>query len=184
MRMAQTLEAIGDRLSPERVVERRKAAVKQRFRRVREGVMGSPAYVEPTARAARDQAASAASSAADAARTMAEKVQDVPGQLADTTAGNPLAAGLVALGTGLLLATVFPKTQTEQQLLDGVQPQIERFGDELRDAGQRLSGDVRDEAKHAIERTTSSGKEAVSVVADEARSSVQSVAEQARQQNA
>jgi gas vesicle protein len=180
--MAETLEAIGDRLSPERVVERRKAAVWQRFRRVRESVMGSPDYEEPTAQAAREKAAAAASSAADTARTMAGKVQHAPEAVSNTTAGNPLAAGLIAFGAGLVLATAFPTTQTEQHLLDQAQPQIDRAKDELRDAGQQLSGDVRDEAKRAIEQTTSSGKEAVSAVADEARSSAQTVSETARRE--
>ena len=45
-RMGDTLEAIGDRLSPERIVERRKAAVGQRFRTMKEAVMGSPDYDE------------------------------------------------------------------------------------------------------------------------------------------
>ena len=44
--MGDTLEAIGDRLSPERIVERRKAAVGQRLRSVKEAVMGSPDYDE------------------------------------------------------------------------------------------------------------------------------------------
>jgi hypothetical protein len=182
IRMATTLEAIGDRLSPERVLERRKAAFGQRFRRMREAVMGSPTYVEPMARAARDQAAAAASSAADAARTVAVKVQDAPETVSNTTAGNPLAAGLIALGAGLLLATAFPTTQTEQHLLDGAQPQIDRVREELRDAGQQLSHDVRDEAKRAVEQTTSSGKEAASAVSDEARSSAQKVTETVRRE--
>ena len=46
-RMGDTLEAIGDRLSPERMVERRKAAVSQTFRNMKESVMGSPGYQEP-----------------------------------------------------------------------------------------------------------------------------------------
>ena len=39
-RMGDTLEAIGDRLSQERMVERRKAAVSQTFRSMKESVMG------------------------------------------------------------------------------------------------------------------------------------------------
>jgi len=171
MRMAGTLEAIGDRLSPERVVERRKAAVGQRVRRVREAVMGSPQYVEPTTQAARDKA-----------RAMADKVQHAPETMANQTAGNPFAAGLIAFGAGLLLATAFPTTETEQHLLEEAQPQIQRAKEELRDAGQQLSGDVRDEAKRAVEQTTSTGKEAMSTVADEAKSSAHTVKETARKE--
>jgi len=180
MRMAGTLEAIGDRLSPERVVERRKAAVGMRLRRVRVAIMGSPDYVEPTTQASRDKASDVASSAAGTARAVADKVQHAPEAVAETTAGNPLAAGLIAFGAGLLLATAFPTTETEQHLIQEAQPQIERAKEELRDAGQQLSGDVRDEAKRAVDETKSTGKEAMSNVVDEAKSSAQTVKESAR----
>ena len=49
-RMGDTLDAIGDRLSPERMVERRKAAIGQRWYRVRTSIMGSPGYEEPVTR--------------------------------------------------------------------------------------------------------------------------------------
>ena len=55
-RMGDTLEAIGDRLSPERMVERRKAAVGQTFRNMKESVMGSPGYQEPATERLRAQA--------------------------------------------------------------------------------------------------------------------------------
>jgi gas vesicle protein len=100
--------------------------------------------------------------------------------VANTTAGNPLAAGLIAFGAGLLMATAFPTTETEQHLIQEAQPQIDRAREELRDAGQQLSGDVRDEAKRAVDETKSTGKEAMSNVVDEAKSSAQTVKESAR----
>ena len=190
-RMGDTLEAIGDRLSPERMVERRKAAVGQGFRRMREAVMGSPDYVEPTVQRAREQASGMASSAADsasnvassaaeAARTAADKVQHAPEMIREQTAGNPLAAGLVAFGAGLLLATAFPGTRTEQQLMESARPQIDQAKEELRDAGRELAGDVREHARTAAQEVTSSGKEAASNVADQARQSAQQVADEAK----
>ena len=62
-RMGETLEAIGDRLSPDRMMERRKAAVKYRFRRIRESVMGSPGYDEPATQRVRERASGLADSA-------------------------------------------------------------------------------------------------------------------------
>ena len=68
-RMGDTLEAIGDRLSPERMVERRKAAVGQTFRNMKESVMGSPGYQEPATDRLRAQAESARDSATSAVHT-------------------------------------------------------------------------------------------------------------------
>jgi uncharacterized protein DUF3618 len=179
-RMGETLEAIGDRLSPERMVERRKAAMGQGFRRMREAVMGSPEYVEPVVRTGRESASSAMSSAADTARSVADKVQHAPEAMTNRTAGNPLAAGLIAFGAGLLIASAFPSTRTEQRLAETAQPQLEKAKAELRDAGQQVTGDLRETAKSAVQETASGGRDAMTNVTDEARSSAQTVADKAR----
>ncbi len=179
-RMGETLEAIGDRLSPASMVERRKAAVGERFRRVRESVMGSPGYMEPSSGGLRERASQTASSATDAARTAADKMQHAPEMLADQTRGNPLAAGLVAFGAGMLIATAFPRTRTEQRLVATAQPQLESAKQELRDAGRDLADSAKDQAQQAAQEVSSAGKEAASNVADQAKSSAQHVADQAR----
>jgi Protein of unknown function (DUF3618) len=179
-RMGETLEAIGDRLSPERMVERRKAAMGQGFRRMREAVMGSPSYVEPATRRMTQGAQGAGSSATDAARATAEKVQHAPEMLADQTRGNPIAAGVIAFGVGMLVATAFPKTRTEQHLVDAARPQLDLAKEELQGAGRELAGGIKEQAKSAAQEVKSAGQEAASNVADQAKSSAQNVADQAK----
>jgi hypothetical protein len=196
-RMGETLDAIGDRLSPERVVERRKAAVGQGFRRMREAVMGSPGYVEPAtqrarqgaqnaastaADAAREGAQNVASTAADAARSAAENMRQAPQMLADQTRGNPLAVGVIAFGAGMLVATLFPKTETEQQLIGDARPTIDRAKEELQGTGRELAADMRDHAKDAAQQVGEAGKEAATNVTEQTKSSAQEVAQQAKGQ--
>jgi len=178
--MGQTLEAIGDRLSPERVVERRKAAMGQGFRRMREAVMGSPGYVEPATHRLAERTQGAAASATDAARSAAESVQRAPERIADQARGNPIAAGLVAFGVGMLVATAFPKTRTEEDLVDAVRPQLDLAKEELRDAGRELASDAKEQAKTAAQEVSVAGKEAASNVAEQTKSSAQAVADEAR----
>lgn len=186
-RMGDTLDAIGDRLSPERVVERRKAAVGQGFRRMREAVMGSPGYVEPVTQRTREGAQNVthnvASTAADAARSAADNVRHAPEMIADQTRGNPVAVGVIAFGAGMLLATLFPKTETEQQLIGDARPTIDGAKDELQGTGRELAADVRDHAKDAAQQVTQAGKEAASNVADQTKSSAQQVAQEAKGQD-
>ncbi len=179
-RMGETLDAIGDRLSPERVVERRKAAVGQGFKRMREAVMGSPGYVEPATQRAREGAQNVASTAADAARSAADNVRHAPDVIADQTRGNPIAAGVVAFGAGMLLATLFPKTDTEQQLIGDARPAIDRAKQELQGTGRELAADVRDQAKTAAQNVSEAGKEAASNVAEQTKSSAQQVAQETK----
>jgi gas vesicle protein len=184
--MGDTLEAIGDRLSPERVVQRRKAALGQGFRRMREAVMGSPDYEEPMMARVRGQAQGAASSAGEAAksaasgatemaRSAAERVQQAPAMVVEQARGNPLAAGLVAFGAGLLFASAFPKTGAEQQLVDTARPQLDAAKEELRGASRELAADVREQTKSAAHDVASSGREAASQISDEAKSAAQRV---------
>jgi hypothetical protein len=178
--MGGTLEAIGDRLSPERMVERRKAAVGQTMTRMRERVMGSPGYQEPITQRMRERAEGMASSASETARSAAERVQQAPEMVANQARGNPIAAGVVAFGLGALFASAFPRTETEQHLLDTARPQLDNAKRELREAGRDMAAEARDEAKSAAQEVTEASKQAASTVADEAKSSAQTVAQETR----
>lgn len=179
-RMGTTLESIGDRMSPERMVERRKAAVGQGFKRLRESVMGSSDYEEPMTERMRSQAQGVAQSAAGTAQSAAQRVQHAPEAIANTARGNPLAAGLVAFGVGALLATVFPETRTEQRLVESAAPQIQHATDQLKDAGRELAQDAKQHGQEAMQEVKSTASDATSSVADEAKGAAQHVSNQAR----
>jgi hypothetical protein len=137
-RMSSTLDAIGDRISPERMIEHRKAAVGERWQRMRTAVMGSPDHEERGyLGSAKESFTSSARSAVETARSAAEHVQHAPDAVADQTRGNPMAAGLVAFGLGMLVATVLPKLQTEQHVVEEAAPQLRQAVSGLRDAANR-----------------------------------------------
>lgn len=172
-RMGETLEAIGDRLSPPRMVERRKAAVGQTFRNMKERVMGSPTYEEPMTERLSNRAGDAMSSASDTMQSAAQKVQHAPEAIADQARGNPIAAGVIAFGAGMLLATVFPESSTEQRLVSQAKPQLQRAAEEAKNMGRDVASDARDEAQRATEAVKSAGSDAAQNVRDQARESKQ-----------
>jgi len=164
-RMGDTLEAIGDRLSPERIVQRRKAAVGQTFRNAKEAVMGSPDYGESGGKSGlRGHAEDMASSASEA-------VQQAPQVLAAQARGNPLAAGLVAFGLGALFATVLPKSRTEERLVDEARPQLQSAAEELKEAGRAVAADAKERTTSAVEEVKAAGSNATEAVRDQARES-------------
>jgi uncharacterized protein YjbJ (UPF0337 family) len=91
----QDLDVLTEKVSPGKVAERRVAATKNAFAGVKEKVMGS--------------ADSAGSSASDAASSVGE----APAAAKAKAAGNPLAAGLIAFGTGWLLSSLLPASEAE-----------------------------------------------------------------------
>jgi Protein of unknown function (DUF3618) len=179
-RMGETLEAIGDRLSPERIVERRKAAVGRRFRSMKETVMGSPDYDEfdPSSGGLRGRAEGVASSASEALQSATEQVQQAPQAIAAQASGNPLAAGLVAFGVGALLASVFPKTRTEQHLVQEARPQLDSAAEELKRVGRDVAFDAKDRTTSAAAEVKAAGESAAESVRDQARESSENMRDQ------
>jgi len=166
--MGDTLEAIGDRLSPERIIERRKAAVGQGFRRVKDTVMGSPDYEEPMPQRMRERTGEMMHTATDAVRS-------APSAVADQARGNPIAVGIVAFGAGVLLATVMPKSEMESRVLEEAQPQMQNAMSELKEAGRDIASDAQEHARAAGEEIKGAGSEAASHVKDQAQASAEQV---------
>jgi gas vesicle protein len=179
-RMGDTLDAIGDRLSPERMIERRKAAVTMKFRNVKDHVMGSPGYAEPALTRLRDRTGEVAQSTTGAVQAVADHVQHAPQAVADQARGNPLAAGIVAFGAGLLLATVLPSSRTEQRLVEDAKPQLQHAADQLKTASQEVATDAKEHARDAVEEVKSAGSDAASTVRDQAQHSAQQVKDDAQ----
>ena len=136
------LEAIGDRVSPGRMVERRRAAVGGYVQRARESVMG------------------AADSVGDAAGNVGSTAADVPGAVLTRTQGAPLAAGLVAFGAGFVLASLAPASRVERDAAARLEPALQSAAGEVRSAAQAVGEHVRDEAQTAVADLRESAGEA------------------------
>jgi len=127
--LTDDIEAIEDRVRPSRVARRRTEEVRTRFRSAREAVMGR---VDDGTGSARD---------------MAGSVSDAPHQLTETARGNPIAAGLVAFGLGLVTATLIPATETERELAQNMAPQLSQ-------AREAITGAVAEDARAIAEQVS------------------------------
>jgi hypothetical protein len=194
--LSADVDALTDKVSPPRIVGRRVQATRSAVTNVKDKIMGSSGEQGPDAWAtassgvsgvgqavsakasgARDTAASAASSAADAARSTPDAVRR-------RTQGNPLAAGLIAFGAGLLLSSLIPASEPEQQaaaqVKDFAVEQGRPLAQQLGEAGQEAAGQLRESAQSRAQAVSQTASEAASTVTDEARSSAQDVRDQAQ----
>lgn len=153
-----------------------------RFQRIKESVMGSPGYEEPMSRRMGERTGDAAHAVGDTARTAAESVQHAPQMVADQARGNPVAAGLVAFGAGMLAATVMPRSRTEQRLVQQAQPQLQHAKEELAQAGREVATDAKEHAREAADELKSVGNEAAGHMREQAQSSARTVTEEARRE--
>ena len=92
--LSRDVNALGDSVSPSHIAHRQAEKVKGRATAVRERVMG-------TASGAGDRASDVAQGVGDAAHQAGHTVER-------KTQGNPLAAGLIALGAGWLVGSLLP----------------------------------------------------------------------------
>jgi hypothetical protein len=175
--VSRDLDALGDKVSPSRVVQRRTDAVKGRFRGMREAVMG-------TADDVGGRTSDRMGSMNESAHGAVEAVGHAPAAARQRTQGNPMVAGAIAFGLGVLAASVLPESRREHRLAERVQPQLEGAAEKAMEAGRHVAEDLQpsaqehaaglqDSARQAASDVAGTAKESASHVQDEARSKAQ-----------
>lgn len=173
----ETLDELGERVSPRHIARRRKDAVRARVTRVRTAVMGS---AQETGSTAAGKARHTKESVQETAGQAAEKVREAPELIQQQTQGNPLAAGLVAFGAGMLVATLFPPTEAEQRAASAVQEQVEPLKDQALEAGREMKDHLQQSAQESAQQVKETAKGAAQEVKGQAQSSAESVKEQTK----
>ena len=199
--LSADVDALTEKISPQRIVERRVRRTRSAMTNVKDRIMGSTSDAYQTAgsatsgvgdsvgarvSAARDTVAGTASSAVDTVRSAPETARR-------GTQGNPLAAGLIAFGAGWLISSLLPATEPEQQVATQVKdfaaeqgrPVAEQLGQagqqaaqELKESAQERAGVVRETAADAASTVTGEAQAAASDVTGQAQQSAGRVREQ------
>jgi len=99
----------------------------------------------------KDRVMGAASDASDA---VADKASSVAGQAGNVnvkgrTQGNPLAAGLIAFGAGLLVSSLIPSSQKEQQAVSDLQAKAAPLQEKAKEAAQEVAGNLKEPVQEA-----------------------------------
>jgi len=179
--LSGTLDAIGDRVSPGRMVDRRRTKMRLGMERFREQLMG-------TAQGVGEQITSSVQAVADGGTerlsSAAGTVNAAPDSLRVRTQGSPLVVGLLAFGGGVLVASLLPVSDKEKeagsQLADRAQP----IKDELTNAAQEVVENLKEPARTAVEEVKGTAQEGAHDVADQARRASSTVTETAQEATA
>ena len=138
--LSDTLDAIGDRVSPGRVIERRKNRMTAGVHSALDRVMGS-------------------------AHDAADAVREAPSSVGSGTQGAPLVAGGIAFAAGFLLAVAFAPTEQETQLTSQL---VEPVKEELSNVGHELADHLKQPAHDALEQVKGTAHDGVTAVKDTA----------------
>lgn len=159
--IGRDLDALGEKVSPGRAVHRRAERIGGRMHRVREAVMGT---TEEAGERLASTAAGAANRVSTTAADAGDAVKQAPEMARQRIEGNPLAAGLIAYGFGMLVASLIPPTRTEQELAEKAQPLIDSAMVEAKSAGQEVVADLREPAREAVDGVREVAVEAAQTV--------------------
>ncbi|MBM0232287.1 DUF3618 domain-containing protein [Micromonospora sp. STR1_7] len=198
--LSSDVDALTDKVNPRRIAGDRVGQARGVFTRAKEKVMGSSSHmgqgasqrmshmadsVRDETRSLGHQSREAMGSVRDEARSLGHQSREAMGsvrnearslghQSRERAQGNPLAAGLVAFGVGLLAASLIPPSGRERQLAGQARNMVSEHSDELRQQasqiGHQVQDNLREPAQQAAQSVRSTAQHGVSAVRDQGRS--------------
>lgn len=142
--MGQTLGVIGEKVTPSRIVERRKRRMAERARRFKDRVMGSAHH--------------ATDSMSETSHEAMDTVKEMPAMVRERTEGAPMVAGAVAFGAGMLIAAVIPPTRMERERAEQVKGMVEPLKEEVTTEAREMADHLKEPAKQAARQVGESVK--------------------------
>jgi gas vesicle protein len=173
--LSRDIDELTEKVSPARVVDRRKQAAKGRLSDVRDKVLGAAPDLSGDAVRSRvpDVSGTASGVTSGAVDTVGAKAQ-----------GNPLAAGLVAFGAGLLISALLPASGKETQLagraVDAAKEHAQPVLEEAKAVGQQVGEDLKESAVESAQQVKDTAQESAQTVKEQGQSSAQTVQDQGR----
>jgi hypothetical protein len=200
--LSDNVDDLAESVKPKNVAGRQVGKVKEAASNLKDRVMGpddddysgsAVGTVGDKTSSAKDAVADKASSAKDTVSGKAsearEAVRQAPRRMKRRAQGNPLAAGVIAFGLGMLVSSLIPSSEKEReavsQLQENLEPVKEKatevardIGEGLRPAAQDAAESVKTTAQEGAESVKQEGQSAAADVKDQAQASKETVQQQ------
>lgn len=183
--LGRDVDALAEKVDPSKAVERQRDRLRDRMRNVRESVMGTPddstsqeagsGALNRAGERAQDLAHEATDQLSEFGDQASQAVQNIPEKVSSGTRGNPLAAGLIALGAGWLAASLIPSSRMEQAAADTVKDRAEPLVEEAKSAAQEAGERLKPEAQEAAEAVKNTASQGIENVKDEGQGQAQDI---------
>lgn len=160
-RLGTTVDAVADKVSPSHIVQRQTDKVKDAVFGVKDKVMG------------------AADHGGENPGGVGPAIGDAPAQVKAKTQGNPLAAGLIAFGAGLLVSSLIPASRQEREAADALKTAAEPLTQELTEAAKDVAEGLKEPAREAMENVQATAADATEHVKAEGQHAVADVKDRA-----
>ena len=167
-RLSEDVDMLTETVRPSNIARRQADKVTGRAAALKDRVMG-------VADDAYTRTADAGSSVGVKASELGDKAGEVPRMARRQTQGNPLAAGLIALGVGWLVGSLIPASERERQVAEQLKDKAQPLVEEAKSVAQETAQDLKPLAQEAAEAVKQSAAESAQTVKDEGRSTAQDV---------
>jgi hypothetical protein len=102
-----------------------------------------------TLQGAASSAQGVVASVGDRVSSAGDTVSNAPQAARQRTQGNPLAAGLIAFGAGLLISSLIPASQREKGAASDLKDRAEPLKQQLTDVAKDIAGNLKEPAQEA-----------------------------------
>ncbi|GAB14234.1 hypothetical protein ARGLB_060_00010, partial [Arthrobacter globiformis NBRC 12137] len=171
-RLGTNVDAVADKVTPSNIVHRQTDKVRDAVFGVKEKVMGTAEHTTHTTSGGLHQATDAAGNALQDA---GEAIADAPHQVKTKTQGNPLAAGLIAFGAGLLVSSLIPPSEKEREAADALKTAAEPVTTQLTEAAKDMAQGWKEPAQDAMENVKATATDAAQHVKEESQTAATDV---------
>jgi len=184
--LTRDVDRLAEKTSPKQVARRRWTAAKEKVMgstgqardAVGSGTSSAVGTVQEKASHLGDKASQLGDVAGSKAHDAADTVRSAPRAVVSQAQGNPIAAGVIAFGVGLLAATLIPVTDAERR----AGQELKDHSGELTDQAKNVAGDLRDDLGGTVQEAAGHLKETAQDAArgtgEQVRSSAQDVKDQ------
>jgi gas vesicle protein len=201
-RLGTNVDAVADKVTPANIVHRQTdkvtESVKDAVTGVKERIMGAADSATSSTRATAQNAvhsgaghtSGALHSTGDtlhgAKDNVSAKLSDAgtaishaPDRVKAQAQGNPLAAGLIAFGAGMLISSLIPASQKEREAAQQLKTAAEPLATQVTDAAKDMVQDLKEPAQEAMENVKATATDGVQNVKAEGQGAVTDVKDRA-----
>ncbi|TLM83461.1 DUF3618 domain-containing protein [Pseudarthrobacter sp. NamE5] len=204
-RLGTNVDAVADKVTPSNIVHRQtdkvKGSVKDAVTGVKEKVMGvadsATSTVQDKVSTVQDKVSSGTSSTGQAAHSAGESlhgakdtvaaklsgagtaISHTPAQVKAQAQGNPLAAGLIAFGAGMLISSLIPASTKEREAAQQLKTAAEPLAGKVSEAAKDVVADLKEPAQEAVESVKTTAADAVQNVKAEGQGAATDVKDRA-----
>ena len=180
--LSDDVDDLAESVKPKNVAGRQVGKVKEAASNLKDRVMGSDDddYSGSAVGTVGDKASSAKDTVSEKASDAREAVRQAPSRMKRRAQGNPLAAGMIAFGLGMLVSSLIPSTEKEREAVSQLQENLEPVKEKASEVAQNMAENLRQPAQEAAESVKAAATEGVESVKQEGQSAAADVKDQAQ----